>query len=177
MLTNRDIVSFFNRLEFAGLKPPCYAQEFKEGMLRDFACRYGQKLSGEELRIAADLLQTSDEWPSYKQIEETLRAIRTTTEADTIGEAKDAFPDGNTWMDLARAFGLKYFPHMSVEALENNLLAVYWLLQENANCQSCNGEECRYYGHRPYLRQSKNGTELYKCCNSRLCEKYSKGQS
>lgn len=177
MLTNRDIVSFFNRLEFAGLKPPCYAQEFKEGMLRDFAYRYANKLSGEELRIAADLLQTSDEWPSYKQIEETLRAIRTTTETEVVCEARDVFPDGNNWLDFARDFGQRHFANMSVEALEHNLLALYWLLQENLNCQSCTGQECRYSGHRPYLRQSQNGTELYKCCNSRLCEKYSRGKS
>lgn len=55
MLTNMDIVNFFNRLEFAGLKPPCYAEEFKRGMLLDFAGRYAQKLSGEELSMAADL--------------------------------------------------------------------------------------------------------------------------
>ena len=177
MLTNMDIVNFFNKLEFAGLKPPCYAQEFKEGMLRDFAGRYAHKLSSEELHIAADLLQTSDEWPSYKQIEETLRAIRMTTEEDVVCEAKDAFPDGSTWTDYARDFGQRHFPNMSVEALENNLLAVYWLLQENANCQSCTGQACRYSGHRPYLRQSQNGMELYKCCNSKLCDKYGKGKS
>lgn len=177
MLTNRDIVSFFNKLEFAGLKPPCYAEEFKRGMLLDFAGRYANKFSSEELRIAADLLQTGDEWPNYKQIEETLRAIRATKEANINCEAKDAFPDGSTWTDYARDFGQKHFPNMPVEALENNLLAVYWLLQENANCQSCTGQECRYAGHRPYLRQSQNGMELYKCCNSKLCEKYIKEKS
>lgn len=176
MLTNVDIVNFFNKLEFAGLRPPCYAEEFKRGMLLDFAGRYASRITSEELRLAGDLLQTSEEWPSYRQLEETLRAIRATQETDTVGEASDAYPDGNAWTDLARNFGQTHFPNMSAENLENNLLALYWLLQENAHCQGCNGKQCRYYGHRPYLRQSQNGTELYKCCNSRLCEKYSRGQ-
>ena len=173
MLEAEDIINFFNKLEFAGLKPPGYSQEYKQAMLYDFAERYSSRTTSRELRLAADLLQTSSIWPTYREIDETLSCLRGTEEE--LGQtelAQDQYPDGEKWEDIAIAFGRKHFKELDEAVLTDNLLPLYWLLQTQECCRQCNGASCQYYGHRPYLRKSNNGKALYECVETKLCSRY-----
>lgn len=172
MLSNAKIVEFFNRLQYAGLSPNIYTEDFKKSMLVDFSKRFKQRLTDEELDRAAELLQTNATWPNYREIEEAVASVRNTEEALVSERLENAYPEGDSWREVAMAFGRQCFADMTEQELSNNVLNIHWLLKTQQKCQTCAGFSCGYCGHKPYLRRSANGKELYKCVEMSCCEKY-----
>lgn len=68
-------------------------------------------------------------------------------------------------------------PDNNTNSITNNIsnkgaIGVQRLLKTQQKCQTCAGFSCGYCGHKPYLRRSANGKELYKCVEMSCCEKY-----
>lgn len=171
MLSKKDVITFFNGLVYAGIKSNLFSDEAREGQLRDFYERYGSKITAQELAQLGELFKSNGTWPTYQQIDSLLVEIRGASKEQDNGN-EDAYPDGEKWQDAALDFGRNLYKELSKEILENNVMPLYWLKQAKEHCENCRGKDCRFYGHRPYLRFSANGECLFQCVSKQICTAY-----
>lgn len=172
MIKVEEVMAFYNGFVYAGVKNNLYSDKARQGQIVDFYKRYANVISSEELSQIGEILKSNGEWPTYQLVDSLLLELRGNKENKKT-EAKDAYPDGDEWQNVALAFGYERYKSLSQDILEQNLRPLYWLKQAERKCESCKGKECRYYGHRPYLRCSENGTQFYKCVSKKVCKYYS----
>lgn len=170
MLNIQHTRQFINGLVMAGIKPYFFDNEFREATAEDMLSHFSYA-TGEELLQACEILKNSKHWPSYVEIEDVLNSLRKTKqmEPETV---EDAYPEGEAWESITRSKVELQFPQYRDTLSETSLTHFHWYFQEIQHCGLCKGKDCSYSGHKPRLRMSENGREVYPCVEKKLCAKY-----
>lgn len=174
MLKLRDVYAFMNALMLAGLKPFGFDEDFKKAMAQDMLRQFSYA-TPQEMRLVGERFKGGTHWPTYKEIDEELNAVRQELAPKEERLEADAFSEGEAWLELTKSYVEQHFPEAAPELSTAALLSAHCYLNLHRECKHCPGKGCSLSGHRPKLRFSDNGQEAYLCVEGAICPCYAGG--